>query len=279
MCNSQLGDNNQMSENDQMQVSILASSSSGNTTYIETPQHKILVDAGMSGKRVQDLMHSIGRDLKDVDSLLVTHEHRDHSSGVGVLARRYGMDVYANQPTWDAMASIIGNVPGEHQHLFEMGKTKTLGDIDVESFGVSHDAAAAQFYQFHHNDRSFAMLTDTGYVSDQLRGTLANANAYLVECNHDLEMLRMGQYPWSLKQRILSDTGHLSNEDGAAALMACMGQQTKKIFLGHLSQENNMKELAHLTVASIMKEHDYGVGTDFEILDTDPAIADPLFAV
>ena len=110
----------------------------------------------MSGKRVQDLMHSIGRDLKDVDSLLVTHEHRDHSSGVGVLARRYGIDVYANQPTWDAMASIIGTVPDEHKHVFEMGKTKTLGDIDVESYGVSHDAAAAQFYQFHHNNRAFA---------------------------------------------------------------------------------------------------------------------------
>lgn len=107
-----------MVEKDAMQVSVLASSSSGNTTYIETPNHKVLVDAGMSGKRVQDLMHSIGRDLKDVDSLLVTHEHRDHSSGVGVLARRYGIDVYANQPTWDAMASIIGEVPAEHKHIF-----------------------------------------------------------------------------------------------------------------------------------------------------------------
>ena len=268
-----------MVEKDEMRVSVLASSSSGNTTFIETPTQKILVDAGMSGKRVQDLMHSIGRDLKEVDSLLVTHEHRDHSSGVGVLARRYGIDVYANQPTWDAMASIIGTVPDEHKHVFEMGKTKTLGDIDVESYGVSHDAAAAQFYQFHHNNRAFAILTDTGYVSDQIRGTIENADAYLVECNHDLELLRMGKYPWSLKQRILSDTGHLSNEDGASALMAFMGQQTKRVFLGHLSQENNMKELAHLTVASILEQHDYGVGTDFEILDTDPAIADPLFVV
>ena len=129
-----------------MQVSVLASGSTGNATYIETPEHQVLIDAGLSGKKIEELMNSIGRTLNDVDSLFVTHEHTDHSKGVGVLARRYGMDVYANQKTWDAMAPKIGKIKPEQKHLLEAGKVLSLGDLDVESFGVSHDAADPQFY-------------------------------------------------------------------------------------------------------------------------------------
>lgn len=253
-----------------MKISILASGSTGNATYIETPKSKVLVDAGLSGKKIEELMNSIGRTLKDVDSLLVTHEHSDHIKGVGVLARRYGMNIYANQGTWDAMSAKIGKVPLEQKHIFDMGKTLSIGDVDIESFGVSHDAAEPQFYELHHGKSSFAIVTDTGYVPDSVAGVINNAEAYLFECNHDTEMLRMGPYSWSLKQRIMSDTGHLSNDDGAAALMDVLGNNTKKIFLGHLSQENNVKALAHVTVEDIMKEHDLAVGHDFEICDTDP---------
>ena len=106
-----------------MKISVLASGSTGNATYIETPKSKVLVDAGLSGKKIEELMNSIGRTLKDVDSLLVTHEHSDHIKGVGVLARRYGMNIYANQGTWDAMSAKIGKVPLEQKHIFDMGKT------------------------------------------------------------------------------------------------------------------------------------------------------------
>lgn len=263
-------------ESQGMSVSILASSSSGNVTYIETPHKKVLVDAGLSGKKIAALMASIHRDLNDVDAVFVTHEHSDHIQGVGVLARRYHMDVYANEGTWQAMAPKIGKVAVEQQHIFEMGSTISLGDLDIESFGVSHDAAEPQFYQFHHQDKAFAILTDTGYVSDRVAGTIKDADGYLMECNHDLNMLRNGAYPWSLKQRILSDRGHLSNDDGAETLMEVLGRRTKHIFLGHLSQENNFKDLAHATVTGFLKEHDYAVGQDFKIIDTDPAVADPL---
>ena len=266
-------------QNSNLRISVLASSSSGNATYIETPKRKILVDAGLSGKKVANLMASINRKLEDVDTLLVTHEHTDHVKGVGVLARKYHMDIYANEKTWQAMAKKIGKVPDEQKHIFEMGKTMTFDDLDVESFGVSHDAAAPQFYEFHHDGRSFVILTDTGYVSDHVAGVIKNANGYLFECNHDLEMLRYGRYPWALKQRILSDKGHLSNEDGGHALADIIGNQTKQIYLGHLSQENNMKELAHLTISQMLKAQDLGVDHDFKILDTDPAIADPLVNV
>jgi phosphoribosyl 1,2-cyclic phosphodiesterase len=265
---------------DYFRVSPLASSSTGNVTYIETPQHKVLVDAGLSGKKVELLMESIGRTLKEVDSLFVTHEHSDHIRGVGVLARRYPqINVYANEPTWQAMGHKIGNVPVGQRQLFPMGTTLSLGDLDVVSFGVSHDAAAAQFYEFHHHGRSFVIITDTGYVSEQVEGVIKDASCYLFEANHDTEMLREGGYPWPLKQRIMSDTGHLSNMDGAQALIDVVGNDTKNIFLGHLSQENNMKSLAHMTVAETMAKHDFAVEHDFHIHDTDPLVAVPLLTI
>lgn len=269
----------QLDTTEGLRVSVLASSSSGNVTYLETPQHKVLVDAGLSGKKIAALMASIGRDLNDVDAVFVTHEHTDHIHGVGVLARRYHLDVYANEGTWQAMSPKIGKIAPEQKHIFEMGKTLSLGDLDIESFGVSHDAAEPQFYQFHHDDHAFAILTDTGYVSDRVASTIADADGYLMECNHDLMMLRDGPYPWSLKKRILGDQGHLSNDDGALALMSVLGHRTKKIYLGHLSQENNAKKLAHQTVSDFLADHDFGVDDAFQIMDTDPAVADPLTIV
>ena len=123
------------------------------------------------------------------------------------------------------------------------------------------------------------MLTDTGYCSDHMRGIIENADGYLMESNHDLEMLRMGPYPWNLKQRILGDRGHLSNEDGALVMTDVIGDRTKRIYLGHLSKENNMKELAHLTMENILKEKDLGVGYDFNVYDTDPDAATELFSI
>ena len=117
-------------------------------------------------------MAEIDRKPEDLDAILITHEHSDHIHGVGVLARKYGMDLYANEATWKAMegTKYLGKVDDAQKHIFEMGKTKTFGDIDIESFGVSHDAAAPQFYRFMKDGKSFVMLTDTGYVSDRLAG-------------------------------------------------------------------------------------------------------------
>lgn len=239
-------------------------------TYLETNQHRILIDAGLSGKKIESLMNKIDRSLKDVDAIFVTHEHSDHSHGVGVLARRYGMDVYANRGTWAAMANRIGKIPLAQKHIIEPNSVKDLGDMDIESFAVSHDAAEPQFYQVHHDNKTFCILTDTGYVSDRVEGVIKDADAYLMECNHDTEMLRMGPYSWPLKQRILGDEGHLSNEEGADALMDVIGPRTKEIFLGHRSQHNNMRSLAHLTVASLMEQHDFGVDHDFVLHDAEP---------
>ncbi|MBM7617651.1 phosphoribosyl 1,2-cyclic phosphodiesterase [Weissella uvarum] len=254
-------------------VSMLASSSSGNVTYIETPEHKVLVDAGLSGKKIADLMGQIDRNLQDVDAIFVTHEHSDHIAGVGVLARKYGMDVYANAKTWSVMQNKIGKVKPEQVHVFEPNQTQLMGDLDVESFSVSHDAIDPQFYAFHHAGKTFAMLTDTGYMNDISRSMLKDADTVLMEANHDYDMLRMGSYAWPLKQRILSDRGHLSNEDGALAIADIVGQHTKNVYLGHLSPENNEKALAHLTVTDVLQSKDLGVDHDFFLHDTSPLAA------
>lgn len=263
-----------------MLVSVLASSSKCNVTYIESSQTKILIDAGLSGKKIEKGLATINRKMSDINYLFVTHEHSDHIRGVGVLARRYPqLLIYANLKTFQMMKSKIGIIPPEQFVDFEPGTTTTIGDVDVESFGVSHDAICPQFYQFHCNNKSFALLTDTGYVSDKIKYKIRNANMYLLESNHDVEMLRSGMYPWNLKQRILSDQGHLSNDESGEALSDLIGLNTKKIFLGHLSQENNLKSLAKLTVSNILTEDGLATGHDFKILETDPIVPTKLMEV
>lgn len=258
--------------------SILASGSTGNSFYLETPQKRLLIDAGLTGKKITSLLAEIDRKPEDLDAILITHEHSDHIKGVGVLARKYHLDVYANENTWKIIddRNMIGKLDVTQKHIFERGKTKTFGDIDIESFGVSHDAADPQFYRFMKDDKSFVMLTDTGYVSDRMAGLIENADGYLIESNHDIEILRSGGYPWSLKQRILSDKGHLSNEDGAQTMIRTIGNKTKKIYLGHLSKENNIKELAHMTMENNLMRADFGVGSDMMVYDTSPDEALPL---
>lgn len=258
--------------------SILASGSTGNSFYLETPQKRLLIDAGLTGKKITSLLAEIDKKPEDLDAILVTHEHADHIKGVGVLARKYNLDVYANENTWKIMdeRNMIGKLDAAQKHVFERGKTMTFGDIDIESFGVSHDAVDPQFYRFMKDDKSFVMLTDTGYVSDRMAGLIENADGYLIESNHDIEILRSGAYPWRLKQRILSDKGHLSNDDGAQTMIRTIGNRTKKIYLGHLSKENNIKELAHMTMENNLMQADFGVNNDFKVYDTSPDTATPL---
>ncbi|MCI7240061.1 MBL fold metallo-hydrolase [Aerococcus suis] len=266
------------SDNDfTMRVSMLSSSSKGNSTYIETPKRKILVDAGFSGKQMQQKLAKIGRDIRDVDSIFVTHEHSDHIKGLGVLARKYDVNLYANEDTWQAIGQKCGVIDPLQKNVIERGERLTLGDIDIQSFGVSHDAADPQFYAFQKDGRQFTILTDTGYVSDKLRGLLRNSDVFLIESNHDLDMLRMGRYPWSLKQRILGDKGHLSNDSSALAMSEMIGDRTKRVYLGHLSEENNLKSLAYQTNATLLSEQGLGVNETFELKNTDPHEPTDLF--
>lgn len=255
-----------------LHFSVLASGSTGNAFYVGTDKHSLLVDAGLSGKQLEQLFKEIDRDMKHLNGILVTHEHSDHIKGLGVIARKYKLPIYANENTWKAMEANIGEIPTDQKFVFKMGTVQTFGNIDVESFGVSHDAAEPMFYSFHHENKKVVLITDTGYVSDRMKGTIENADAYVFESNHDVSMLQMGQYPWSIKRRILSDVGHVSNEDAALAMADVIGDRTKRIYLAHLSKDNNLKELARMSVRQTLESKGYEVGEQFDLYDTDPKV-------
>jgi phosphoribosyl 1,2-cyclic phosphodiesterase len=253
-----------------LRFSVLASGSTGNAVYVETEEQRLLIDAGLSGKKMDELFKRINRDPKDLNGILVSHEHSDHIKGVGIFARKYKLPIYANELTWKAMNGQLGNLAIEQKFTFATGEVKTFGNIDVESFGVSHDAAEPMFFTFHHAGKKLVLATDMGYVSERIKGTIEKADMFIFESNHDMNMLRMGRYPWSVKRRILSDVGHVSNEDAALALSEVIGDNTSRIYLAHLSLDNNMKELARLSVEQVLKEQGMAVGEQFQLYDTDP---------
>ncbi len=252
-----------------MRISVLASGSTGNTTLVETRQHKILMDAGLSGVRTKKLLAKVGVDIKDIDLAFLSHDHTDHSGGLGVLMRRYPqLEAYSNSGTWQYLLDShkIGQLPVQQMNTIEPGQTKVLGDLTVTAFATSHDAAEPQYYVFENDGKRMAFLTDTGYVSEKVKGVIRDCDAYLMEFNYDLQMLRTGPYSWPLKQRILSDVGHLSNDQAEQALVDVVGDRTKHVFLAHLSQHNNTRQLAHRVAAKLL-QHDRQV----KLVDTRPA--------
>ncbi|MFC4558452.1 MBL fold metallo-hydrolase [Virgibacillus kekensis] len=258
-----------------LRFSVLASGSTGNAFYIESEKEKLLVDAGLSGKQMDRLFGEVEVDPSELTGILVTHEHSDHIKGLGIIARKYNLPIYANEKTWKAMENSIGKLTVDQKFYFGMEEVKTFGDMDVESFGVSHDAAEPMFYTFHQAGKKVALVTDLGYVSDRIKKTVEDADAYIFEANHDVSMLRMGRYPWNVKRRILGDSGHVSNEDCGLALSDIISNRTKRIYLAHLSQDNNMKDLARMSVDSVLKER----GINLDLYDTDPKSPTKLYEV
>ncbi|MDF2909898.1 MAG: fold metallo-hydrolase [Sporolactobacillus laevolacticus] len=259
--------------------SVLASGSTGNSLYIETEQQRLLIDCGLSGKKMIELLEQIGRRPEDIDGILVTHEHSDHIKGLGIFARRFHTPVYANRRTWQAMSSVIGDIPTEQKFEFAANTTKAFGSLDIESFSVSHDAADPMFYLVRDQDKQLTIATDLGYVSEHIKGLIRDSDAYIMEANHDTEMLMMGRYPWSVKRRILGDTGHISNEESGLALTEVFGNRTKKIYLAHLSKDNNMKELARMSVGQRLESIGLKLGREVGLYDTDPDHATSLTAI
>ncbi|WP_047980154.1 MBL fold metallo-hydrolase [Ornithinibacillus contaminans] len=258
-----------------LRFSVLASGSTGNAFYIESEKEKLLVDAGLSGKQMDKLFQEVNVAPEELSGILVTHEHSDHIKGLGIVARKYNLPIYANEKTWKAMEGSIGKLSLDQKFIFNMEEVKTFGDIDVESFGVSHDAAEPMFYTFRNNGKKVALVTDLGYVSERIKKTIESADAYIFEANHDVGMLRMGHYPWSVKRRILGDSGHVSNEDCGLALTDVIDNNTKRIYLAHLSKDNNMKDLARMSVNQVLQER----GITVDLHDTDPGVPTVMYEV
>lgn len=239
----------------------LFSGSSGNSIFIATKNTKILIDAGLPGKTIEKALCDIGQDVNMLDAIFVTHEHIDHTKGVGVLSRKYNIPVYANEPTWNAMESIIGKV-SEHNIKCIADKYVTIKDIDVQNYRTSHDAACSVGYSIYEGRKKACIATDLGYFSDDVKHSITDADILLLESNHDVEMLKVGPYPYSLKMRILSNIGHLSNDACGNAIISILNDKHKRIVLGHLSKTNNYPDLAYQTVINILNENKVKLNKD-----------------
>ena len=224
-----------------MRFCSIASGSSGNCIYVGSDNTHVLVDIGISGKKMETGLNSLELTGRDLDGILITHEHSDHIKGLGVISRKYGIPIYATAGTVDAM--VRTNEIQEDEPFM-------INDLKVNPFTIPHDAAQPVGYRLEHEGHSVGIATDLGKYNDYIIENLQGLDALLLEANHDIRMLQVGKYPYYLKQRILGDRGHLSNENAGRLLCRLLHDNLKAIFLGHLSRENNYEELAYETVCS-----------------------------
>lgn len=233
-----------------MRMCSIASGSSGNCIYVGDDHTHLLVDTGISRKRVEEGLHALDIKGEELDGILVTHEHSDHIQGLGVFSRKYEVPIYATAGTIEGIESCrtLGKLPEGLLHPIETDKAFTLGEIEIRPFAISHDANEPCGYRFASNRRAVAVATDLGMYDDYIVGHLKNLDALLLEANHDVHMLEVGSYPYPLKRRILGNQGHLSNELSGRLLCDILHDGLKHIVLGHLSKENNYARLAYETV-------------------------------
>jgi len=236
-----------------MLFSPLCSGSSGNASYLAAGGVRLLVDAGVTAKRMESLLDMIDVSAKELDAILVTHEHSDHVSGVGVLSRRYDLPVYAAAECWEHMPASLGDIATKNKRVFEPDHDFYLQQLCVHPFSTPHDAAHAVGYSFFHDGKKLSIMTDIGHVSSGMLDEVAGSDLLLLEANHDVDMLKAGSYPYPLKMRILSSRGHLCNEDAGLVLQKLYDRGVKNAILGHLSQENNTPELALVTVQTVLE--------------------------
>lgn len=251
-----------------MRVMSIASGSSGNCIYVGSENTHLLIDAGISCKKVNEGLHELGLTGADITAVLVTHEHADHIGGLGVFLRKYKTPVYSAEETIHAIGQYknIGKLPEGCMHSIEAEEKFEIGDIQIESLPISHDAARPLAYRMDCGKSSAAVVTDLGYYDQNLIEHLQGLDAILLEANHDLRMLEVGPYPYYLKKRIAGTHGHLSNEASGQFLNELLHEDLKKVLLGHISKENNMASLALETVKTeIELNHSPWHAADFSI--------------
>ena len=238
-----------------MKVCLLTSGSIGNVVVIEHEQESILIDCGVSFKKFSELLTQTDLDMSKIENVLVTHEHSDHIKGIGVVSRRLGLQVWSTLKTADAIYEK-GILKETDKPVLAVEKYQAfeVGGFRVTPFPLSHDAVDPVGYVVERDGKKVVCLTDTGYVSKEVMEAIKGADLYIMELNHNVEMLHMSGRPWPLKQRILSDYGHLSNEDGAYIFSRLMNEQTRHVFLSHISQEANLPDLALMTMKEVLKE-------------------------
>ncbi len=228
-----------------MITSVLATGSKGNSTLIKIEDKVILVDAGMTCAYIEDQLKELN--LNKIDFVILTHTHADHIGGLKVIIKKYNPVVYLTLKMYSEIDFKLNN-------YCIIDSDFNINELNVEVFKTSHDVLESNGYIFNYKGKSIVYITDTGYINVKYHEKLKNKNLYIIESNHDIEKLMNGKYPYHLKQRILSDEGHLSNKDCSYYLKTFIGENTNNIILIHLSEENNTEELAYNELKKVLEE-------------------------
>jgi phosphoribosyl 1,2-cyclic phosphodiesterase len=233
--------------------SLLGSGSSGNALFVRSKSTKLLIDNGLSHREIRKRVESLGEALEDLAGIFITHEHGDHVRGVGILSRKYGIPVYLTEATCAALPLLVGSL--HEVHCFEAGETVRVGDIDVESFSVSHDAADPVSFVISCGGVRLGMATEMGHVSELVRRRLAGVHGLVVESNYCPDMLLHGKYPAQVQHRIRSRNGHLSNQSACSLLSDLQHDGLRTVVLVHISANNNTPETVLHMAAGVLKNH------------------------
>ena len=251
-----------------MRLCSIASGSSGNCVYVGSDATHLLIDAGISAKKIEEGAAALGIKLSELDGIFVTHEHSDHINGLGVLARKYGIPIYGTAGTIAAVrqTSSLGKIDESLFHYVKADEKYIVKDMSLYPIRTSHDAAEPVAYRISHGRQRAAVITDLGCYNDYTVECLRDLDILYLEANHDVRMLQVGPYPYYLKQRILSERGHLSNEAAGRLLSRVLHDGMRAVVLGHLSKENNLPELAYesVRVEVTMSDTPYN-GSDFPL--------------
>lgn len=235
-----------------MKISILGSGSGGNSTFIESGKTKILIDAGFSCKKIEERLNSINRDIKEINGILITHEHIDHIQGAGIISRKYNVPIYITEESYRAGENKLGKIAPENLRLIK-DKFVLSEDILIKPFDVMHDAQRTVGYRIEsQNGKIAAISTDIGYVNNIVRENFKDANIMVIESNYDYNMLMNCCYPWDLKARVKSRNGHLSNNDAARFIKEMYDEKLKKVYLAHISKDSNNPLLVQKTLEEEM---------------------------
>ena len=244
-----------------LEVRTLASGSSGNCLLVRGGDTRLLVDAGISCRRIVNALRELGVEPRELTGVLITHEHADHIAGLATLTRQYRLPVYASRGTGWELCRRIAFVE-EVLRPFEPGEAFQAGDLEAVSFPTSHDAAQSVGYVLSHGGKRAAVATDLGHVTAEVARAVRGADLLVCEANHDVEWLRSGPYPYPLKARILGDRGHLSNEAGAELAWTAVEGGARAVVLAHLSHENNTPARALEVVGGVLARRGAAVGRE-----------------
>ncbi|MDE5830636.1 MAG: MBL fold metallo-hydrolase, partial [Clostridia bacterium] len=238
-----------------MKFCSLYSGSSGNSLFIQGNETKILVDSGVSAKKITEGLDSINIDIKEINAILVTHEHIDHIRSLGTIAKKYNIPIYASLGTWNGIDNEKSVIKINEKNYFKIGEKFEIGELKIMPFSTSHDAMDPCGFSIEHDERKISIATDLGEITSEVISNLKQSKFVLLESNYEPEVLKLCSYPYSVKSRIASTKGHLSNKDAGNTISKLIDYGLQNVMLGHLSKESNFPELAYKSVVNELMQN------------------------